>query len=659
MYKYLIILLSFCVSNVFAATQTCSEVGKVCVDSSPVKYFNGQAFTLAQLGLTCWKYDSEYNCPIVDTCQAYVNKGCIIDVGQNQCTEVSPTTGKCVSWNKVAKCDGGQPTTNTMIACGNEICKPDSTGAMTNCYKADPTTDTDFGSAMAALELANEMGTLKNCYDKRTGAKCSLTNPNDPSKGADPNCECFFFQGKFLTYKNSFNVWAQASGADGCKIGSTFTECDRIAKEYGNSSVRAGLKSGSNNQLQTNNLQLPQRNIDARSDKGQLNLSLTNSKDTTGIHTGNPYVYSFASSSQTFDATGQSVSGQTDSWAAQNQKNSNYQIQAGVSDKVIDSDDPNASNNQIHWNTGGNQTSQGNTASAGGSTMEIVQNAAKMVTDILDFGSALTQMCTAEDQSKMINVGKHHCLFEYDGVAGPENNEWILYTYGDKNRWSYQGCTYQTTFWGAFSACATGFSNYTNCKTWYGTACALCDLGICPGYCSNLDLFCYGQTLGGHGGQDCGGVTGGNDVIFKGKVNCCFASTISKIITKAAFEQGIGGRPKLGNLQNYVAQYLGTEVCSVDELANGTCNPSNTGLNTAGTFQAMCERGISIQEMQAIDFSKVDFSEFYNEANKGINTNSYNTNAQTNANQSNRVQTTVNTQKQQTMQLQGKNYFNY
>lgn len=541
-----------------------------------------------------------------------------------------------------------------MIACGNEICKPDSNGAMSTCYTADPTSDTDFGQAMAALELANEMGTMKNCYDRRSGAKCSLSDPKDPSKGVDPNCECYFFQGKFVTYKNSFKVWDPTGST--CKIGATFTNCDRVANDFGKTT---GTKNV-NNMLQAGALKsdtLPTRDVDAWSDKGQLNLSLTGSKDSTGISAGNPYVYSFASSSKSFGPDGK-LSESADNWATQNQNNANYQLAAAPTNNVINKDDANAANNQVHWNSGGSQTGQGNTATNSG-TMKIIQNAAKMVSDVLDFGSAFSQTCSAEDQSKMINIGKNHCLFGYDGVPGPENNEWILYTYGDKKRFNYQNCTYQTTFWGAATACTAGAGNYATCKTFYGAACAGCDIGICPSYCKDLDEFCYGQTLGGRGGQDCGGVTGGNDVIFTGKVNCCFPSTISKIITKAAFEQGVGGRPKLSMLRNYVAQFKGIEMCSVNDLVNGTCNYSNTGIDTASTFQAMCERGVTTSELQAIDFSKVDFSEFYTEASRSVNTNSYNGNSSTNSNQSNRIQSSVNQQKQQSLNLEGKNYFNY
>lgn len=655
MNKLIFSLSMFCLANLaFSASQSCYVQTQNCVDSSPSKVFNGQTFTLSELGISCWKYHYTYNCPLVDTCQSYISNGCIVDTSQNVCTETN-SSGKCVSWNKIVNCDSGQSTSGTMITCGNEICKPDANGNMSTCYTADPTSDTDFGQAMAALELANEMGTMKNCYDRRTGAKCSLSDPNDPSKGVDVNCECYFFQGKFVTYKNSFKVW-DPSGSS-CKIGATFTNCDRVAQDFGNTTkVRNGSK------LQSGLSALPTRDIDARSDKGQLNLSLTGNKDNTGINAGNPYVYSFASSSKKFGADG-NLSDSPDNWAVQNQKNTNYQLAAAPTSNIVNKDDANAASNQIHWNNGGSQTGQGSTASQSNGSMKIIQNAAKMVSDVLDFGSAFSQTCNAEDQSKMINVGKNHCLFGYDGVPGPENNEWILYTYGNKKTFDYQSCTYQTTFWGSTTACLAGKENYSNCKIWYGAACAACKLDPldpCPSYCDDLDGFCYGQTLGGRGGQDCGGATGGNNVIFTGKVNCCFPSTISKIITKAAFEQGIGGRPKLSMVRNYVAQFKGIEMCSVDELANNTCNPDNTGLNTASTFQAMCERGITTNELQLIDFSKVDFSEFYVEATKGVNTNSYNNTSTTNRNQSNRVQSSVNTQKQQTLKnLEGKNYFNY
>ena len=79
----------------------------------------------------------------------------------------------------------------------------------------------------------------------------------------------------------------------------------------------------------------------------------------------------------------------------------------------------------------------------------------------------------------------------------------------------------------------------------------------------------------------------------------------------------------------------------------------------------MCERGITISEMQAIDFARVDFSEFYEEANRGINSSNYNSSAQTNVNQQNRVTDGIEQKKQDanqvqsTQQLQGRNYFSF
>lgn len=641
--KEILLYLFLFVSPVFGANQTCSAVKQICIDNSASKSFNGGTFTKEQLGIDCWKYEISYDCPLVDTCQPLLDKGCIIDQAKSICTERNDN-GTCRSWNKTANCQNGQSTNKTMIACGNEICKPDSNGTQI-CYKADPSTDNEFSQAMTALEVANEMGTMKNCYDKNSGAKCSPADPNDPGKGVNPNCQCYFFQGKFITYKDSFSVWG-----GNCKIGVTATGCDEVAKQFGNNGKRMSLKA--------DNADMPTRNIDVWSDKGQLNSSLTANKNATGIHAGNPYVYSFASSSKQFDPTGKNVTGTDDAWTVANQKSVNYQLATTTESSVISKDDPNSQNNKIHWNTGGSKTDQGSTAKMQpGGAIQVIQDAAKMVSDVTDFGSAYKQQCTPEDQQKMINVGKHHCLFDYGGVPGPETTQWILYTYGDKNRWNYQDCTYQTTFWGAGTACTTGAANYSTCKSWYGAACSMCGIGICPDYCKDLDSFCYGQTLGGHGGQDCGGVTGGNNVIFKGNVNCCFASTISKLITKAAFDQHIGGRPSLSSAGSLVALFRGTEVCTVAELANGTCNPGNTGLATQNTFQALCERGVEMSEMQKIDFSKVDFTDFFNEINQNMNTSNFDQNSQAYQNQKNRIVNDINSKSNSA--VKSSNYFNY
>ena len=70
----------------------------------------------------------------------------------------------------------------------------------------------------------------------------------------------------------------------------------------------------------------------------------------------------------------------------------------------------------------------------------------------------------------------------------------------------------------------------------------------------------------------------------------------------------------------------------------------------------MCERGISISEMQKIDFSKIDFTEFFAEANKGVNTSGFNTDSATNNNQKNRISNGVNQQKSKDTNLQNQNY---
>lgn len=639
---WLLLLTKLC----FAVTQPCTETSAVCVDASPVKYFNGSPITLAQAGVSCWKYDKEYNCPLVDECKSYIDEGCIVDISKSTC-EAQDATGNCKSWKKAGSCATGPKENNTMISCGNEMCKTAPDGSQSTCFKATSNNGNnvaDFGSAMAALEMGNEMGSMKNCFDTITGKQCKPADPSNPSAGVDKNCECLFFQGKFITYKDSWLLWtATGTPAGNCAYGNQPTKCSNVADSLGSDGLKGGkLKAGAS--------PMPERKIDTWSDKGQLNKSLTGNKDETGIHAGNQYVYSFSSSSKEFDKSGQNVSATNDDWAVKNQQNSNAELNASTNNAtVIDKDSPNAAANITHWNSGGSETAQGNTAKMGGA-MGLAQNATKLAGGIMDVGSAFGQTCSAVDQSKMVNVGKHHCLFDYGGVPGPETNQWVLYAYGDKERWSFQDCTDQVTLWGATSSCAAGISDEQVCKN---NPVCLFD----PGQCSSD--FCYGQHRGGAGGQSCTGVTGGNDVIWKGNVNCCYSSTIAKIITKAAFEQHIGGRPSLNRIRDYVAIYKNLEVCSVEDLKNGQCNQSNDNLQTNNTFQAMCERGISMNEMSLIDFSKVDFTEFYAEANRGINTSNYDPNNLTNTNQNTRITNSVRQQQQKSTNLQGKNYFSY
>lgn len=62
----------FLTSLAYGADQSCYVDSENCIDSSPSKIFDGETFTLSQLGISCWKYRPHYNCPLVDTCQQYI-----------------------------------------------------------------------------------------------------------------------------------------------------------------------------------------------------------------------------------------------------------------------------------------------------------------------------------------------------------------------------------------------------------------------------------------------------------------------------------------------------------------------------------------------------------------------------------------------------------
>ena len=70
----------------------------------------------------------------------------------------------------------------------------------------------------------------------------------------------------------------------------------------------------------------------------------------------------------------------------------------------------------------------------------------------------------------------------------------------------------------------------------------------------------------------------------------------------------------------------------------------------------MCERGISLQEMQQIDFSRIDFTEFMNDVQKNMNTNPVNPNTQNYQNRKDKIETDINNKKQ-SLQNSNTNYF--
>ncbi len=71
----------------------------------------------------------------------------------------------------------------------------------------------------------------------------------------------------------------------------------------------------------------------------------------------------------------------------------------------------------------------------------------------------------------------------------------------------------------------------------------------------------------------------------------------------------------------------------------------------------MCEKGIEMNEMQKIDFSKVNFTDFFNEINQNMNTSNFDQNSQAYQNQKKRITDDISSKSKNS--VKSSNYFDY
>lgn len=127
-------------------SNTCKVVSETCTDSAP-RNINGVIVN------GCWKSQKTYSCEqggtTLSDCQQFVNKGCE-QIG-SVCT-AKDSNGKCLSYSQTYRCEKTPARTENQTICVQANCIDGK------CYQESNEPDTDFGQAVAMMEVAREAG---------------------------------------------------------------------------------------------------------------------------------------------------------------------------------------------------------------------------------------------------------------------------------------------------------------------------------------------------------------------------------------------------------------------------------------------------------------------------------------------------------------------
>lgn len=193
----IILLITFSSTTFAAATKDCNLISKTCVDSTPCKTIAGENVCLTDVGQTCWRYESKFDCispQSYDTCQELVAKGCAqigskCDTDENG-KEMLGSNGLCTTFEQTYQCLVSPEVTKQIQDCSTAtVC--DENG---NCWAKPGATDVgSFGKAASLMETLRQASVyqldnnqiftgdaekctqgffgLKNCCGSKGGAK--------------------------------------------------------------------------------------------------------------------------------------------------------------------------------------------------------------------------------------------------------------------------------------------------------------------------------------------------------------------------------------------------------------------------------------------------------------------------------------------------------
>ena len=251
------------------ASATCQLVNYQCLDNSPTKNVNGQNFNLSDMcsqeGLSgsqcCWNSQADYYCGgSSDTCGPYrKNPNCVIQ--SNTCTTKDYITGNCEQYQSTFSCASGYTNVESQV-CTNVVCANNESGTANQCYNPkppSPNNTANMASAIAYLQMGQNMAQDMNCVNKQDPSSCTLFS------GKYMNCYLYAFKaGQPDTWNNN--------GAD-CMINPQFFVQNNVPIGYAASdrNTYSQATSGTNNVMgSSSNYSLSNDNASAINNTVQL-----------------------------------------------------------------------------------------------------------------------------------------------------------------------------------------------------------------------------------------------------------------------------------------------------------------------------------------------------------------------------------------------------
>ncbi len=223
--RYFIALALILATLASAWAGDCRRTAATCVDATPCKNISGYNVCLANIGISCWKYEDTYECvkpDTVDYCAAIAaTPGCNVT---NSVCQSTAFNGTCLDYKKTYRC--GNPITPAagVVQLENSytIVYDQINTAPCASYSSNPSCQLSSKVCIdgPATKNINGLDVYKACWQWKEDYNCIVSNPKDycePLKQAGCNkqsevCTKTAFTGECIEKK--FNYICEEEAGD-------------------------------------------------------------------------------------------------------------------------------------------------------------------------------------------------------------------------------------------------------------------------------------------------------------------------------------------------------------------------------------------------------------------------------------------------------------
>ena len=162
----------------------CRRTAATCVDSTPCKNISGYNVCLANIGISCWKYEDTYECvkpDTVDYCAAIAaTPGCNVT---NSVCQSTAFNGTCLDYKKTYRCGNAITPAAGVVQLENSytIVYDQVDTAPCASYSSNPSCQLSAKVCIdgPATKNINGLDVYKACWQWKEDYNCVVSNPKD------------------------------------------------------------------------------------------------------------------------------------------------------------------------------------------------------------------------------------------------------------------------------------------------------------------------------------------------------------------------------------------------------------------------------------------------------------------------------------------------